>query len=144
MLVAVAAMLDGRLERVAKSIGMSPSTLQKKVSLYTETHHLSVSELQMIQHATGCISPTEVLAAAEGYVCVRVNPVPVSGVADFLATGAQMFGDLAKAMQEEAGHDRAVTPNGQRRVQHLVEELMGHINAGNAYVASRVPVRGEA
>ncbi|CAN7314244.1 phage regulatory CII family protein [Acidovorax delafieldii] len=142
VLVAVGAMLEGRLERVAKSIGMSPSTLQKKVSLFTDTHHLSVSELQMIQHATGCIAPTEVLAAAEGYVCVRVNPAQVGSVAEFLATGAQMFGDLAKAMQEEAGHDRPVTPNGHKRVQHMVQELMGHINAGNAFVAGRVPAKG--
>jgi hypothetical protein len=66
----------------------------------------------------------------------------VGSVAEFLATGAQMFGDLAKAMQEEAGHDRLVTPNGHKRVQHLVQELMGHINAGNAFVAGRVPAKG--
>ena len=134
-------MLHGRLEGVAKRIGMSPSTLQKKVSLHTETHHLSVSELQMIQHATGCMAGTEALAAAEGYVLVRVLPVSVGNVAEFVAAGAQMFGDLAKAVQEEAGHDGAVTPNGLRRVQHLAQELMGHINAGNAYVAARVPLR---
>lgn len=142
VLVAVAAMLEGRLERVAKRIGMSPSTLQKKVSLHTDTHHLSVSELQMIQHATGCMAGTEALAAAEGYVLVQVSPAAVGSVAEFLATGAQMFGDLAKAMQEEAGHDRPVSPNGRKRVQHLVEELMAHINSGNAFVAGRVPVRG--
>ena len=141
VLVAVAAMLHGRLESVAKRIGMSPSTLQKKVSLHTDTHHLSVSELQMIQHATGCMAGTEALAAAEGYVLVRVNPASVGSVAEFLATGAQLFGDLARAVQEEAGHDGAVTPNGRSRVQHHVEELLGHINAGNAYVAARVPVR---
>jgi hypothetical protein len=64
-------------------------------------------------------------------------------VAEFVAAGAQLFGDLAKAVQEEAGHDGAVTPNGRSRVQHLVQELIGHINAGNAFVASRVPVRQE-
>ena len=29
-----------------------------------------------------------------------------------------------------------------KRVQHLVQELMGHINAGNAFVAGRVPAKG--
>ena len=54
---------DLRVEAVCKRLGWKASTLQKKISLTTDTHHLSIAELQMLQHVTGDISPTQALAA---------------------------------------------------------------------------------
>lgn len=134
-------MLKGRVEFVARRLGWSESTLQKKIK-GDEKHVFSVRDLQLVQHVLGEISPTEFLAAAEGYVCVRVNPAGVASVADGLAAVMQGLGDLAAAVAEEAGEGGAVSPNGNRRVQHHVTELLGRVNALGAFVSAQVPVRG--
>ena len=139
--MAVRNMLKGRVEFVARRLGWSESTLQKKIK-GDEKHVFSVRDLQLVQHVLGDISPTEFLAAAEGYVCVRVNPADVSSVADGLAAVMQGLGDLAAAVAEEAGEGRAVSSNGNRRVQHHVSELLGRVNALGAFVSAQVPVRG--
>ncbi|GAA4419882.1 phage regulatory CII family protein [Acidovorax lacteus] len=139
VLVAVANLLHGRVEQVAKRLGMSPSTLQKKVSLHTETHHLSVHELQLIQHVTGSIEPTQALAAAEGYTCVAVKPKSAGSVPEGLAATMRAMGDFAAVVAEATEGDGAVSLNDLRHVQLQLGELLGHANALAGLVASRVP-----
>lgn len=139
--MAVGDMLKGRVEYVAQRLGWSDSTLQKKIS-GRGNHVFSVRDLQLVQHVLGDISPTKFLAAAEGYVCVRVNPAEVASVAEGLASVMQGLGDLAAAVAEEAGDGKPVSPNGNRRVQHHVIELLGRVNALGAFVSAQVPVRG--
>lgn len=142
VLVAVGNMLKGRIGYVAERLGWSESTLQKKIS-GRGGHVFSVRDLQLVQHVLGEISPTEFLAAAEGYVCVRVNPHDVTSPVQGLAGVMRALGDLAKAVEEEAGDGGEVSPNGNRRVQYHVTELMGCVNSLSAFVSSRVPVRSE-
>lgn len=141
VLVAVNNMLKGRIGYVAQRLGWSESTLQKKISGRGQ-HVFSVRDLQLVQHVLGDVSPTQFLAAAEGYVCVRVNPAGVTSAAEGLACVMQGLGDLAAAVAEETVEGRAVSPNGNRRVQHHVSELLGRVNALSAFVSGQVPVRG--
>lgn len=141
VLVAVNNMLKGRIGYVAQRLGWSESTLQKKISGRGQ-HVFSVRDLQLVQHVLGEIPATAFLAAAEGYVCVRVNPADVTSVAEGLASLMQGLGDLAAAVTEETADGRAVSPNGNRRVQHHVSELLGRVNALGAFVSAQVPVRG--
>lgn len=136
--VAVANMLQGHIEAVAEQIGMPVNTLQKKVSLTNDTHHLTVWELQRIQRVMSGIAPTQFLAAAEGYVCVRVNPVEVASLAEGLARVLQAMGDFAAAAHEATDGDRGVSANGLRRLRHWEAELLGAVNAVGAFVASQV------
>ncbi len=135
--VAVANMLDGRIGEVAGLTGIPLNTLQKKVSLTNDTHHLTVWELQRIQRAMGEISPTQFLAAAEGYVCVAVNPVEVASLSEGLARVLQAMGDFAAASHEANEGGRGVSSNGLRRVRHCEAELLGAVNAVGAFVASQ-------
>ena len=143
MLVSVRNMLQGRVEYVAQRLGWSESTLQKKIS-GRGNHVFSVRDLQLVQRVLGEISATETLAALEGYVCVRVNPAGVAGAAEGLASVMQGLGDLAAAVLEETAGGKAVSPNGNRRVQHHVSEVLGRVNALGAFVSAQVPARGEA
>jgi hypothetical protein len=104
----------------------------------------SVRDLQLVQHVLSDISATQFLAAAEGYVCIRVNPADVTSSAGGLAGLMQAVGDLAAAVAEETADDKAVSANGNRRVQHHVSEVLGRVNALGAFVSGCVPVRGES
>lgn len=141
MLVSVRNMLQGRVEYVAQRLGWSESTLQKKIS-GRGNHVFSVRDLQLVQRVLGEISATETLAALEGYVCVRVNPAGVASAAEGLASVMQGLGDLAAAVAEETAGGKAVSPNGNRRVQHHVSEVLGRVNALGAFVSAQVPQRG--
>lgn len=143
VMVAVANMLKGRIGHVADRLGWSESTLQKKITGGGK-HVFSVRDLQLVQHVLGDVSATQFLAAAEGYVCVSVQSEGVTSAAEGLARVMQGLGDLAAAVAEETAGGRAVSPNGNRRVQHHVSELLGRVNALGAFVSSQVPVRGES
>ncbi len=140
MLVAVGNMLKGRIGYVARRLGWSESTLQKKIG-GREKHVFSVRDLQLVQHVLGDISATEFLAAAEGYACIRINPADVESVPDGLASLMRAVGDLAAAVHEETASGRGVSKNGNSRVQFLVGEAHGRLNALGAYVSSRVQAR---
>lgn len=141
VLVAVANMLKGRIGYVAKRLGWSESTLQKKIS-GREKHVFSVRDLQLVQHVLGDVSPTQFLAAAEGYVCVRVNPVQVASLAEGLARMMMAAGELAQAAQAATESGRGVSENGVKSVRHFEAELLGCVNAVGAFIAAQAaPVR---
>lgn len=128
VLVAVANMLKGKVGSVAKRLGWSESTLQKKIS-GRETHVFSVRDLQLVQHLLGDIAPTMMLAAAQGYVCVRVNPVEVSTLSEGMVRMLQALGDLAAAAHEANADGRGVSTNARNRIEHHRAELLGAVNA---------------
>ncbi len=142
VLVAVQNMLKGRIGYVAKRLGWSESTLQKKIT-GSGKHVFSVRDLQLVQHVLGDITPSQFLVAAEGYVCIRINPAQVTSAQQGLAALMQAVGDLAQAAHEETEGGKPVSPNGNRRVQHHVGEVLGHVNALGAFVAGQMPVRKE-
>lgn len=133
-LMAVANMLHGRVERVAKRIGMPASTLQKKISLHNDTHHLSVSDLLMIQNATGDMAATQALAAAGGYICMPNHPHEAASVADGLARMMAEVGELARAVNEAGATGRGVTTHEEMRVLHCLAEALGAVNAAAASI----------
>ena len=134
----------GGVAALAKRSGVSPNTLQHKANLNNDTHHLRVDELQLLQHATGDIGPTHALAAAEGYTCIRINPVtpasPLEGQTLAMAALAEMF--LAVRDAVETG--RPVTTTQNNRVAYHQGEELGAINALGALVRGRMAVQQEA
>lgn len=137
VLAAVGVVLNGRLEQVAKRIGMSPSTLQKKVSQHVTTHHLSVAELQLIQHATGDMLATQVLARAEGYGLVRLNPAEVPSAAEGIADLMDHVGALAKHVAHISAAGRQVSINDARACTQLLGEVLASANALGSFVAAQ-------
>lgn len=143
-LAAVAEMLRGDVDRVAKLIGMPISTLQKKLSLTNDTHHLYVSDLLMIQNATGLMAGTEALAAAGGCICIREYPRRASSVAEGLTTMMVMVAELARAINDAGGSGRGVTTHERRRIQSCLAEALGACNAAAASVQHVQPTGGHA
>ena len=143
VLVAVRNQLKGRVEYVARRLGWSESTLQKKIK-GDEKHVFSVRDLQLVQHVLGDIPATQFLAAAEGYVCIKVNPVPVTSLAEGLARIQMAAGELAMAAVDATGADGRVSRNGLKSVRHFEAELLGCVNAVGAFIESQVvPPPGE-
>lgn len=135
VLVAVGNQLKGRIGYVAGRLGWSESTLQKKIS-GQGGHVFSVRDLQLVQHVLGDIPATQFLAAAEGYVCVRVNPVDVASLAEGLALMQMAAGELAVAALDATKGGRGVSKNGLKSVRHFEAELLGCVNAVGAYIAA--------
>lgn len=138
--VAVVNMMQGRVEAVCKRLGWSTSTLQKKISLTNDGYHVSISELQMLQHVTGDMSPTQALAAAEGYACIRITPGVAGSVAEGIACLMVAAADFARDAQQSTEGGRALSRNDLRRADHLVGELMGAANALAAHLRTLAPV----
>lgn len=136
VLVAVRNMLKGRVEYVARRLGWSESTLQKKIK-GDEKHVFSVRDLQLVQHVLGEIPATQFLAAAEGYVCVKVNPVPVASLSEGLARMQLAAGEFAVAVHDASKDGGKVSANGLRAVRHFEAELLGCVNAVGALIAAQ-------
>lgn len=141
-LLAVSEMLQGQVERVAKRIGMPASTLQKKISPHNDTHHLSVSDLLMIQHATGNMAATQALAAAGGWVCMPMHPRQAVSVADGLTMMMTAVAELARAINDAGGTGRGITLHERRRIQDCLAEALGACNAAAASLPGE-PRRGQ-
>ncbi len=134
-------MLKGRIGYVAQRLGWSESTLQKKIS-GREKHVFSVRDLQLVQHVLGDIYATKVLAAAEGYVCVKVNPVEVASLAEGLVRMQMAAGEFAQAALDATTSKGGVSANGVRSVRHYEAELLGCVNAVGAFVAAQAAPAG--
>lgn len=133
----------GGVAALAKSAGVSANTLQHKANLNNDTHHLRVDELQLLQHATGDIGPTQALAAAEGYVCIRINPVTPTSFLDGQTRVLDALAEFSRAVRDATEPGLPVTRTQSNRVEFHQGELMGAVNALGALVRARMPVRGE-
>lgn len=142
VLVAVSNMLKGRVGYVARRLGWSESTLQKKIS-GREKHVFSVRDLQLVQHVLGDVSPTQFLAAAEGYVCLQLKPVQVDSLEVGLVRLQVALADFAQAAHAASKGGGAVSANGLRSVRHFEAEVLGCVNAVGAFIASRAVVPQE-
>jgi len=129
----------GGVAALAKRSGVSANTLQHKANLNNDTHHLRVDELQLLQRATGDIGPTHVLAAAEGYVCIRINPVTPTSLLDGHARVLSALADMTQAVRDATEPGLPVTRSQNNRVEFHQGELIGAINALGAMVRARMP-----
>ena len=133
----------GGVAALAKRSGVSPNTLQHKANLNTDTHHLRVDELQLLQHATGDIRPTQALAAAEGYTCIRINPVTPSSLLEGQTQAMAALAEMFRAVCDATETGRPVTTTQNNRVAFHQGEALGAINALGAMVRSRMPAKQE-
>lgn len=132
VLLAVANMVHsypGGITALAKRVGMSANTLQHKVNLNNETHHMTVAELNKIQRATGDISASQALVRGEGYVCVRVNPAKPASVVDGIARLMAPLAELIESVRDATATGQPVTRQQNRRSEHHLAELIGAANA---------------
>ncbi|CAN5533694.1 hypothetical protein BH10PSE16_BH10PSE16_40780 [soil metagenome] len=129
----------GGVAALAKRSGVSANTLQHKANLNNDTHHLRVDELQLLQHATGDIGPTQALAAAEGYVCIRINPVEPTSLLDGQARILDALAEMTRAVRDATDPGLPVTRTQNNRVEFHQGELIGAINALGAMVRARMP-----
>lgn len=141
VLVAVQNLLKGRVGTVARGLGWSESTLQKKIS-GQGAYVFSVRDLDEVQRYLGEVGPTQALAAGVGHVCVQENPIEVVSLPEGMSRMLQAMGDFAAALSEANPAGRGVSANALRRVRHCEAELLGTVNALGAFVAGQVAPRG--
>lgn len=145
VLLAIANMVHaypGGVAALAKQVGMSASTLQHKVNLNNETHHLTVAELKKIQRATGDISAAQALVRDEGYVCVRVNPAQPESVVDGIARVMAPLAELIESVRDATATGRPVTRQQARRSEFHLAEVIGAANALVALQRARMASPG--
>jgi Phage regulatory protein CII (CP76) len=114
----------GGVPALAQRMGVNPSTLNHKLNINNESHHLSVSEAVALQHAAGDCSILYAMAWQLEHVAVPVPGLPVRGeVAMKLVQLGREVGDVfAKA--EQALSDGEVTPNERREIAQEVSEVI--------------------
>ncbi len=135
-LTAANKMVKGRVEWVAKRLGMPKSTLHKKLAHSVDSHHLTAVELMKIQLATGDMAAAQAFAAAGGSVCIPNHPREASSVQDGITRLMVEVADLARALNEAGASGRGVSPNELRRAQHHLAEVIGSANAAVASLAT--------
>ena len=119
----------GGVVALAKRSGVSANTLQHKANLNNDTHHLRVDELQLLQRATGDIGPTQALAAAEGYGCIRINPATPISLLDGQTRVLDSFAELSRAVRDAAETRLPVTRTQKNRAEFCLGELIGNANS---------------
>lgn len=128
----------GGVASLAKRAGLSANSLQHKVNLNNDTHHLRVDELQRLQRASGSIGPTQALAAAEGYVCIRINPVMPTSLLDGNARVLAAMADMVLAVRDATEAGLPVTRTQINLIEFHQGELIGAVNALGGLVRTRM------
>lgn len=124
----VAHEFPGGVPALAQRMGMSSSTLMKKVGLTVDTHHLSLREAVHMQAVTGRFDVLYAMAKSLDHVCL---PVPDQAAGDvharMAAVGAEV-GDVFREVQRVLADGR-VTPNERKRVATQVAEAIAALAA---------------
>lgn len=129
----------GGVAALAKRSGVSANSLQHKVNLNNDTHHLKVDELQRLLRASGDIGPTQALAAMQGHVCIRINPVTPTSLLDGQARLLDSVAELSRAVRDAGESGMPVTKTLIRRAEFHLGELLGNANALVSVLRARMP-----
>lgn len=124
----VAHEFPGGVPALAQRMGMSSSTLMKKVGLTVDTHHLSLREAVHMQAVAARYDVLFAMARSLGHVCL---PLPDVGAGDIHARLAQVgaeVGDVFREVQRVL-MDGRVTANERRRVATQVSEAIAALAA---------------
>lgn len=131
----------GGVPAVAQRMGMSPNTLQHKVSLTNDTHHLSLREAVALQEVTADARILHAMAGSLGYACVSLHADEQSTTLAQVMQMAKEFGDVLESVNTAVA-DGTVTPNEMRDCENQAAELIAAVNGVLAAVRSMMPKRG--
>lgn len=130
----------GGPQALAKRIGMSASTLEKKVNPNNSTHHLTVREALTIQHFTGNVAILHTMAHALGYGVSRAIPDqsegdPVMAFAEQQRAQGEFSMQVGRVMSQDGPPSRSDV----RRIDEYSQDL--HTATANLAGAMRAQMR---
>ena len=128
----------GGVPAVAQRMGVSANTLQHKVSLTNDTHHLTLRESVAMQEVTGDARILHAMAGALGYACVSLHNDGSLGTLEQVMHMAKEFGEVLGSVNN-AVVDGVVTNNEMRDCERQAAELMAALNSVLATVRSMMP-----
>lgn len=127
----------GGVVALARRMGIAEDTLNKKVSLNTTTHHLTLREAQAMQEITGNVAILQAMASALGYDIVKTVPASSGDPAalnwQMTAAVADMQHAIADALTS------GVSRNSLRRCDTKAVEASAAINNMLAALRAELP-----
>lgn len=133
----------GGVPAVAQRMGVSANTLQHKVSLTNDTHHLSLREAVALQEVTGDARILHAMAGSLGYACVSLHADGNSTTLEQVMHMAKEFGEVLGVVNDAVA-DGTVTPNEMRDCENKAAELIAALNGTLAAVRSMMPKAPQA
>ena len=128
----------GGVPAVAQRMGVSANTLQHKVSLTNDTHHLTLRESVAMQEVTGDARILHAMAGALGYACVSLHNDGSLGTLEQVMHMAKEFGEVLGSVNN-AVVDGVVTNNEMRDCERQAAELIAALNGVLSTVRSMMP-----
>lgn len=128
----------GGVPNIAQRMGTSANTLQHKVSLTNNTHHLSLREAVTMQEVTGDARILHAMAGALGYACVSLHVDGDASTLQQVMHMAQEFGEVLGSVNG-AVSDGRVTPNEMLDCERQAAELMAALNGVLGVLRSMMP-----
>lgn len=127
----------GGVGPLALRMGLSHSTLNHKVSLTNNTHHLSLQESVLMQQMAQDFKILHSMAASLGHMAIRVETSEAPTMGE-VARMVREFGELLTRVTE-ATADGTVTANEMRRVQSEAMDAISSIYSVLSSVRALVP-----
>jgi len=128
----------GGVPAVAQRMGISANTLQHKVSLTNDTHHLSLRDAVAMQEVTRDARILHAMAGALGYACVSLHADCQFTTLEQVMHMAKEFGEVLGVVNDAVA-DGTVTPNEMRDCENKAAELIAALNGTLAAVRSMMP-----
>ena len=128
----------GGVPALAQRMGKSANTLNSKVSLNDQIHHLTLREAVVMQEISGDARILHAMAGALGYTCISMRCDASPTTMQQVMNMAQEFGQVLGAVNE-AVSDGRVTPREMQDCERQAAELTAAINGVLASVRSLMP-----
>ena len=128
----------GGVATLATRMGMKSSTLNHKVSLTNDTHHLSIDEAVMLQAMSGNFAVLHSMAASLGHVVLQVDATTEANPMSEVAKMVCEFGELLTFVTARAANG-TVTTNEMRECQVQAMDAISAIYGVMNSVRSMLP-----
>lgn len=128
----------GGVPALAQRMGKSANTLNSKVSLNDQIHHLTLREAVVMQEISGDARILHAMAGALGYTCVSLRCESAPSTMEQVMHMAQEFGEVLGAVNQ-AVSDGRVTPREMHECERQAAELTAALNAVLASVRALMP-----
>lgn len=124
----VAHEFPGGIPALAQRMGMSPNTLNCKVSLTVETHHTNLREAIHMQHVAKRYDILYAMASALDHICLPVPAQDAGQIHKRLAKVGAEVGDVFRKV-DEALQDDSVSPRERRELTKEIHEAIAALSS---------------
>lgn len=127
----------GGVVALAPRMGISQNVLASKISVTSDTHHLSLKQAQILMDITGNDAILYALADHRGYDLVRTLPSNTDQAESLYWQASGAFAEFLEAVADAMKN--GVTRNSQRRADNRGADAMAHMHNLLGALRSRMP-----